>query len=84
MWLPSSPFLPCVRTPRTPRWGLHGACFLQARSCGLSRTLSPLPPHLAAVLGGGGRFPPPPTFIPHPRGGGGVLGGGGGLAVFPS
>ena len=69
------------------RWGLHGACSLRARSCGPPRTLTPLPPHPAALSsGGGGRFPPPPSFIPHPWGGGGVWGGGGGgaLVVFPS
>ena len=60
-----------------PRWGLHGACFLRARSCGTSRTLSPLPPHLAALSSGGGGCPPLPTFILHPWGGGGVWGGGG-------
>ena len=79
--------LPTLRSlPRCPpRWGLHGACFLRARSCGPSRTLSPLPPHLAALSsGGGGRCPPLPTFTPHPWGGGGVCGGGGGLVVFPS
>ena len=48
----------------SPRWGVHGACFLQARSCGPSRTLSLLPPHLAALSSAGGsafryRHPPP-------------------------
>ena len=61
----------------SPRWGLHGACSLRARSCGSSRTLSPLPPHPAALSSGGGRFSPPPTRISHPWGGGGVWGGGG-------
>ena len=48
--------LPTLRShPRCPpRWGLHGACFLRARSCGPSGTLSPLPPHLAALSSGGG------------------------------
>ena len=43
--------LPFLRShPRwSPRWGLHGACSLWARSCGSSRTLFPLPPHPAAV-----------------------------------
>ena len=59
----------------SPRWGLHGACPLRARSCGPSRTLSPLPPHPAAWSSGVGRFSPPPTCIPHPWGGGGVWGG---------
>ena len=72
------PPYPAVAPPGSPRWGLHGACSLRARSCGPSRTLSLLPPHRAALSSGGGgvRFPPPPTFIPHPRGGGGVWGGG--------
>ena len=71
--------LPTLRSHprRSPRWGLHGACSLRARSCGPSRTLSPLPPHPAALSSGGGwRFSPPPTCIPHPWGGGGVGGGG--------
>ena len=69
--------LPTLRWhPRwSPRWGLHGACSLWARSCGPSRTLSPLPPHRAALSSGGG--PRSATVIPHPRGGGGVWGGGG-------
>ena len=48
--------LPTLRShPRwSPRWGLHGACSLWARSCGPSRTLSPLPPHPAALSSGGG------------------------------
>ena len=79
--------LPTLRSH--PRWspllGLHGACSLRARLCGPSRTLSPLPPHPAALSSGGGHFSPPPTCIPHPWGGGGVFGGGGGgaLVVFP-
>ena len=69
----------------SPRWGLHGACSLRARSCGPSRTLSPLPPHPAALSSrGGGRFLPPPDLHP-PRMGGRrcVRGGGGALVVFP-
>ena len=56
--------LPFLRShPRwSPRWGLHGACSLWARSCGSSRTLSPLPPHPAAVSSGGG--PRSATVIP--------------------
>ena len=54
--------LPFLRLhPRwSPRWGLHGACSLWARSCGSSRTLVSLPPHPAS---GGG--PLPATVIPH-------------------
>ena len=65
--------LPMLRShPRCPpRWGLHGACFLRARSCGPSRTLSPLPPHLAALSsgGGGGALSAPPYLYPPPLGG---------------
>ena len=79
------PSYPAFAPSVPPPLGLHGACFLRARSCGPSRTLSPLPPHLAALSsGGGGRCPPLPTFIPHPWGGGGVWAGGGGLVVFLS
>ena len=46
----------------SPCWGLHGACFLWARSCGPSRTLSPLPPRPAALSSGGG--PRSATVIP--------------------
>ena len=63
--------LPFLRLhPRwSPRWGLHGACSLWARSCGSSRTLVPLPPHPAAVSSGGGsasryRHPPCPLAFP--------------------
>ena len=56
--------LPFLRLrPRwSPRWGLHGACSLWARSCGSSRTLVPLPPHPAAASSGGG--PLPATVVP--------------------
>ena len=43
----------------SPRWGLHGAWSLRARLCGLSLTLSLLPPHPAALSWGGGAFRPP-------------------------
>ena len=74
--------LPTLRShPRCPpRWGLHGACFLQARSCGPSRTLTPLPPHLAALSSGeGGALSAPPFLHPPPLGGRG-----GGNVLFPS
>ena len=81
LWLPSSPFLPCVRTPGgPPSWGLHGACSLRTRSCGPSSTLSPLPPHPAALSSGGGRFSPPPYLHPPPLGGRRSVCGGGGLS----
>ena len=72
--------LPTLRSlPRCPpRWGLHGACFLRARSCGPSRTLSPLPPHLAALSsGGGGAFRPPLPASPTLGGAEVCVGGGG-------
>ena len=78
---PSYPaFAPLVPPPR---WGLHGACFLRAQSCVPSRTLSPLPPHLAALSSGeGGAVRPSLPSSPTLWGGGGVWGGG--LVVFPS
>ena len=74
--------LPTLRSlPRCPpRWGLHGACFLRARSCGPSRTLSPLPPHLAALSSGGGAAVRPSLPSSPTLGGAGVCGGGGGLS----
>ena len=78
--------LPTLRShPRCPpRWGLHGACFLRARSCGPSRTLSPLPPHLAALSsGGGGGLSAPPYLHPPPLGGRRCVGGGGGPCCLP-
>ena len=71
----------CSHPRWSPRCGLHGACSLRAQSCGPFGTLSPLPPHPAALSSG--RFSPPPTCIPHPWGGGGVCGGEGALVVFP-
>ena len=78
--------LPTLRSlPRCPpRWGLHGACFPRARSCGPSRTLSPLPPHLAALSSGGGAAVRPSLPASPTLGGAEVCGGGGGLVVFPS
>ena len=71
--------LPNLRSlPRCPpRWGLHGACFLRARSCGPSRTLSPLPPHLAALSSGGGAAVRPSLPSSPTLGGAEVCGGGG-------
>ena len=66
----------------SPRWGLHGACSLRARSCGPSRTLSPPPPHPAALSSGGGAFRPPLPASPT-LGGAGVCGGGGGACRRP-
>ena len=76
--------LPILRShPQwSPRWGLHGACFLRTRSCGPSRTLSPLPPHLAALSSGGGGAVRP-SLPSSPTLGGAevcVCGGGGGLS----
>ena len=79
---------PTLRShPRwSPRWGLHGACSLRARSCGPSRTLSPLPSHPAALSsgggGGGGAFRPPLPSSPT-LGGAEVCGGGGRPCLLP-
>ena len=76
------PSYPVYAPPVFPRWGLHSACSLRARSCGPSRTLSPLPPR-RFVLGGGALFAPP-YLLPPPLGGRRCVGGGGGaLVVFP-
>ena len=77
MWLPSSPFLPCVRSPGAPP---AGACSARA-SYEHGRVIRPAPslrclPTLPLCPHGGGRCRPLPTFIPHPWGGGGVCGGG--------
>ena len=71
--------LPTLRShPRCPpRWGLHAACFLRARSCGPSRTLSPLPPHLAALSSGGGGGAVRPSLPSYPTLGGAEVCGGG-------
>ena len=82
LWLPSSPFLPCVHTPGGPP---AGACTARALY-GHGRVVRPAPSRrclptlpLCPRGGGWGAFPPPPpTCIPHPWGGGGVWGGGGG------
>ena len=76
LWLPSSPFLPCVRTPGGPP---AGACTARALY-GHGRVVRPAPSHrclptLPLCPRGGGRFSPPPSYIPHPWGGGGVWGG---------
>ena len=78
--------LPTLRShPRwSPRWGLHGACSLRARSRGPSRTLSPLPPHHAALSSGGGALSAPPLPSSLTLGEAVVCGGGGALVVFPS
>ena len=69
----------------SPRWGFHGACPLRARSCGRSRTLSPLPPHPAALSSGGGALFAPPLPVSPSLGRAGVCGGGRGAhVVFPS
>ena len=74
--------LPTLRShPRwSPLWGLHGACSLWAWSCGPSRTLSPLPPHPAALSSGGVRVPLPSS----PTLGGAVVCGGGGAPLSSS
>ena len=59
----------------SPRLGLHGACSLRARSCGPSRTLSPMPPHPAALSSGWGALFAPPYLHPPPLGGRRCVGG---------
>ena len=76
--------LPTLRSlPRCPpRWGLLGACVSWARSCCPSRTLSPLPPHRAALSSGGGAAVRP-SLPASPTLGGAEACGGGGLVVSP-
>ena len=86
VWLPSSPFLPCVCTPGAPP---AGACTARA-SFGHGRVVRPasslrcLPTLPLCPRGGGGALSAPPFLHPPPSGGVGVRGGGGGLVVFPS
>ena len=85
MWLPSSPFLPCVRTPGAPP---TEACTARA-SYGHGRVVRPAPslrclPTLPLCPRGGGgavrlSLPSSPTL-----GGAEVCVGGGGLVVIPS
>ena len=78
LWLPSSPFLPCARTPGGPP---TGACTARALF-GHGRVVRPAPSyHCLPTLprcprGGGGRFSPPLPASPA-LGGAGVGGGGG-------
>ena len=78
--IPPPTLRPLPRCP--PRWGLHGACFPWARSCSPSRTLSPLPPHLAA-LSSGGEAAVRPSLPASPTLGGAEVCGGGGACRFP-
>ena len=79
------PSYPAFAPPAPPPcWGLHGACFLRARSCGPSRTLCPLPPHLAALSSGGGGTVRPSLPSSPTLGWAEVCVGGGGIVVFPS
>ena len=85
LWLPSSPFLPCVRTPGGPP---VGACTARALF-GHGRVVRPAPsrrclPTLPLCPRGGGACRPPlPASIT--LGGSEVcVGGGGALVVFPS
>ena len=76
--------LPSLRSlPRCPpRWGQLGACASGARSCSPSRTLSPLPPHRAALSSGGGAAVRPFLLASPALGGGEAWGGG--ACRFPS
>ena len=80
MWLPSSPFLPCVRTPGAPP---AGACTARA-SYGHGRVVRPAPslrclptlPLCPRGGGGGGALSAPPYLHPPPLGGRRCVGGG--------
>ena len=79
MWLPSSPFLPCVRTPGGPP---AGACTARALF-GHGRVVRPAPsrrclPTLPLCPRGGGALFAPPYLHPPPSGGRRCGGGGGG------
>ena len=84
LWLPSSPFLPCVRTPGGPP---AGACTARALY-GHGRVVRPAPsrrclPTLPLCPRGGAAFRPPLPAFPT-LGGAGVCGGGRGAhVVFP-
>ena len=85
VWLPSSPFLPCVRTPGAPP---AGACTARA-SFGHDRVARPAPslrclPTLPLCpRGGGGALSAPPYLHPPPLGGQRCVGGGGGACRLP-
>ena len=84
LWLPSSPFPPCVRTPGGPP---AGACTARALY-GHGRVVRPAPsrrclPTLPLCPRGGGALFAPPYPHPPPLGGRGCVGGGGHV-VFPS
>ena len=77
MWLPSSPFLPCVRTPGGPP---AGACTARALF-GHGRVVRPAPsrrclPTLPLCPRGGGALFAPPYLHPPPSGGRRCGGGG--------
>ena len=79
LWLPSSPFLPCVRTPGGPP---AGACTARALF-GYGRVVRPAPsrrclPTLPLCPRGGGALFAPPYLHPPPLGGRRCSGGGGG------
>ena len=87
VWLPSSPFLPCVRTPGAPP---ARACTARA-SYGHGRVVRPAPslrclPTLPLCpRAGGGALSAPPYLHPPPMGGRRCVGGGGeSLVVIPS
>ena len=79
LWLPSSPFLPCARSPGGPP---AGACTARALF-GHGRVVRPAPSYrclptlLRCPRGGGSLFAPPPLPASPALGGAGVGGGGG-------
>ena len=84
MWLPSSPFLPCVRTPGAPP---AGACTARA-SYGHGCVVRPAPslrclPILPLCPRGGGALSAPLYLHPPPLGGRRWVGGGGLSSPLP-
>ena len=78
LWLPSSPFLPCLRTPSGPPAGACTGRALYIRPAPSRRCLPTLP---LCPWGGGGAFRPP--YLHPPPWGGQRCGGGGALVVVP-
>ena len=85
--LPSSPFLPCARTPGGPPVGActARALFGHGRVVRPAPYIHPLPPYPAALSSGGGSlFAPPLPAFPALEGAGVGGGGSGAHVVSPS